>query len=105
MLEGGELHRRIKNTEVIETRGAGAAKDAEKAVRAYTAPTRIPWNIWNQRTRPTGTYLEHSLRLPERVAGRPALSLLRTGLACCCQIVLIKRLPNQGLDYGLAANV
>jgi len=43
--------------------------------------------------------------LPERVAGRPALSLLRTGLACCCQIVLIKRLPNQGLDYGLAANV
>ena len=50
-------------------------------------------------------YLEHSLRLPERVAGRPALSLLRTGLACCCQIVLIKRLPNQGLDYGLAANV
>ena len=43
--------------------------------------------------------------LPERVAGRPALSLLRTGLACCCQIVLIKRLPNQGLNYGLAANV
>ena len=57
------------------------------------------------KTRPTGTYLEHSLRLPERVAGRPALSLLCAGLTCCCQIVLIKRLPNQGLDYGLAANV
>ena len=58
-----------------------------------------------EKTRLTGTYLEHSLRPPERVAGRPALSMLRTGLACCCQIVLIKRLPNQGLDYGLAANV
>src|ERR1700688_334530 len=34
-----------------------------------------------------------------------ALTLLRSGLACCCQIVLVKRLSNQSLDYCLAADV
>ena len=34
-----------------------------------------------------------------------SLSLPRSGLASCCQIMLVKRLPDQGLDYRLAANV
>jgi len=63
--------------------------------RRTKTPKLGNWNrIWN-----TASGCQN-----ESLSSRP-ISACRTGLACCCQIVLIKRLPNQGLDYGLAANV
>ncbi len=85
IVEAGES----KQIVLLKTRNLLISRDAQNAKNSKNAAN---WNV-------------PSLRLPERVAGQPALSLLRTGLACCCQIVLIKRLPDQGLDYGLAANV
>src|SRR6516165_756273 len=34
-----------------------------------------------------------------------SLALPRSRVACCRQIMLVKRLPDQGLDYRLAADV
>ena len=58
----------------------------------------------------TGTYLERgNLAFLRLFAGKDegglSLPLPRSRVACCSQIMLVKRLPDQGLDYRLAADV
>ena len=80
-----------KQIVVLKTRNLLIFRDAQNAKNSKNAAN---WNV-------SGTQPQAA----RTSRWSTCLSLLRTGLACCRQIVLIKRLPNQGLDYGLAADV
>ena len=67
---------------------------------------RVAQHAETQKLALTGTW---KLRRPAAFAGEDegglSLPLLRSRVACCRQIMLVKRLPDQGLDYRLAADV
>src|SRR5262249_40406835 len=82
----------LKTRKLLRIRAARNGQKAEIAVRMYTACTRSFQKL-------ASADGKHFLL----VGFSPPL--LRTGPARCGQIILVKRLPNYGLDYRLAANV
>ena len=72
------------------------AQNAQNAQNTEIGPN---WNV-------SGTWIFRFLRLfAGEDEGGLSLPAPRSRVACCRQIMLVKRLPDQGLDYRLAADV